>query len=85
MPVRRLLFLFLATLFSQTAWAQETELPSQSVEDFISQDYRGQEFKLSDIKDQEIVVLAFLGTECPLVKLYGSRLRILLTSIKIVA
>lgn len=43
------------------------------VDDFELRDYRGKTWRLSDFKDR-VVVVAFLGTECPLVKLYGSRL-----------
>ena len=47
---------------------------SASVADFSLQDYRGKLHRLSDHRDAKVVVLAFLGTECPLVKLYGPRL-----------
>lgn len=46
----------------------------QPVSDFTLADHRGKEHRLSDYRDQQIVVLAFLGTECPLAKLYGPRL-----------
>ena len=38
------------------------------------QDYRGKRHELSDYGNSDVVILAFLGTECPLVKLYGARL-----------
>src|SRR6478736_261413 len=44
------------------------------VADFTLPDFRGQQHKLSDAQDKSLVVVAFLGTECPLAKLYGSRL-----------
>lgn len=44
------------------------------VGDFALQDYRGKSHRLSDYEDSKVVVLAFLGTECPLVKLYGPKL-----------
>jgi peroxiredoxin len=47
---------------------------SRPVEDFRLQDFRGKEHALSDYRDSKLVVLAFLGTECPLAKLYGPRL-----------
>lgn len=75
MPARFLPVFLFAICYSFPVGAQESESAPQSVEEFVSQDYRGQEFKLSDIKDDKLVVLAFLGTECPLVKLYGSRLQ----------
>lgn len=45
------------------------------VENFQLQDYRGKSHALSDYADSRVIVLAFLGTECPLVKLYASRLQ----------
>ena len=75
MSARFLLVVLFAICSSSPTWAQESKSPLQSVDEFASQDYRGQEFKLSDIKDEKLVVLAFLGTECPLVKLYGGRLQ----------
>lgn len=44
------------------------------VADFTLPDFRGQQHKLSDAQDKPLVVVAFLGTECPLAKLYGPRL-----------
>ncbi|HUG89537.1 MAG TPA: redoxin domain-containing protein, partial [Planctomycetaceae bacterium] len=46
----------------------------RAVEEFALRDYRGKEHALSDYGEATVVVLAFLGTECPLVKLYGRRL-----------
>ncbi|WP_075086362.1 redoxin domain-containing protein [Mariniblastus fucicola] len=77
MPVRQLLLLFLVACFAQPISAEETKHTGEIVKEFVSQDYRGQEFKLSDVKDRKLVVLAFLGTECPLAKLYGGRLQTL--------
>ncbi|MEQ8786722.1 MAG: redoxin domain-containing protein [Pirellulaceae bacterium] len=45
----------------------------RQVEDFALKDYRGKTHQLSDV-DSKLVVLAFLGTECPLARLYGPRL-----------
>lgn len=42
--------------------------------EFNLNDFRGKASTLDDFKDAKLVVLAFLGTECPLVKLYGPRL-----------
>jgi len=41
---------------------------------FELKDYRGKEYKSSDFLDNKFVVGVFLGTECPLAKLYASRL-----------
>ena len=46
----------------------------ESVSDFKLDDFRGKTHALSDYQDRPIVVIAFLGTECPLAKLYGPRL-----------
>ena len=41
------------------------------------QDYRGKTYSLTDWDDRQLVVVAFLGTECPLAKLYAGRLQAL--------
>lgn len=51
----------------------ESRLGNQ-VEDFTLKSHRGREWSLTEFADKKVVVIAFLGTECPLVKLYGSRL-----------
>lgn len=67
--VALLVFLFLAPV----AHAADSPLGRQ-VENFELQDFRGTHHALSDYQDHKLVVLAFLGTECPLAKLYGPRL-----------
>ena len=44
---------------------------------FKLRSHEGREWASQDFDDHEIVVVAFLGTECPLVKLYGPRLQLL--------
>ncbi|MFO0945566.1 MAG: redoxin domain-containing protein [Planctomycetota bacterium] len=51
-------------------------LPLDPVEDFVLPDAEGKEFTLSGF-GQRVVVLAFLGTECPLAKLYAPKLNAL--------
>ena len=46
----------------------------KSVAGFTLEDVRGQPHSLDDLADKQLVVIAFLGTECPLAKLYGTRL-----------
>ncbi|MFO1096176.1 MAG: redoxin domain-containing protein [Planctomycetaceae bacterium] len=46
----------------------------QAVDAFTLSDYRGREYNLAEFKNGPVVV-AFLGTECPLAKLYGPRLQ----------
>ncbi len=53
--------------------AEETRI-GKTIGDFTLRDYRGAEHSLSDFGDSKLVVVAFLGTECPLVKLYAPRL-----------
>jgi peroxiredoxin len=43
--------------------------------DFRLPDHLGQERGLAEIADGKLVVVAFLGTECPLAKLYAGRLQ----------
>lgn len=45
------------------------------IQQFELSDFRGAEFSLKQLADSEIVVVAFLGTECPLAQLYGARLQ----------
>jgi peroxiredoxin/mono/diheme cytochrome c family protein len=45
-----------------------------SIGDFKLADYRGHTVALSDYSDAKLVVVAFLGTECPLARLYAPRL-----------
>lgn len=64
-----------AVLLSVTAsaYAAEPQL-GQKLESFQLQDFRGKKHALDDYRDSKLVVLAFLGTECPLAKRYGLRL-----------
>lgn len=65
---------FALLMLVSPAWlaAEETRL-GQHV-DFELRDYRGTLHALEDYADHKLVVLAFLGTECPLAKLYATRL-----------
>jgi peroxiredoxin/mono/diheme cytochrome c family protein len=44
------------------------------VADFRLQDYRGKEYALSDFENDKLLVVAFLGVDCPLARLYAGRL-----------
>ncbi|REK12311.1 MAG: thiol-disulfide isomerase [Planctomycetota bacterium] len=46
----------------------------KKIEAFEARDTDGKLYKLSDFADSKLVVVAFMGTECPLAKLYGPRL-----------
>ena len=47
----------------------------QPITEFSLQDYRGKWHALSDYANQELIVVAFVGTECPLARLYAPRLQ----------
>jgi len=47
----------------------------KKIADFRLPDHHGQEYGLTDIADTDLVVVAFLGTQCPLAKLYAGRLQ----------
>src|SRR5690606_7116731 len=47
------------------------------VNEFQLPDHRGHEHRLGDFQDKPQVEVAFLGTECPLAKLYSARLQAL--------
>ena len=49
-------------------------LEPSKLESLALSDFRGREFKLQDFSDDSILVVAFLGTECPLAKHYANRL-----------
>jgi peroxiredoxin/mono/diheme cytochrome c family protein len=66
-----------ATMSPQASGAdQDGETPrvGRQIKDFTLKDQWGKSYSLSDFSKQEAVVVAFLGTECPLAKLYGHRL-----------
>lgn len=46
----------------------------KSVADFTLKDFRGKSVSLSDFSEKPVIVIAYLGVECPLAKLYGPRL-----------
>jgi peroxiredoxin len=49
----------------------------RTIADMTLTDYRGAAVSLGEFRDQQVVVLAFLGTECPLAKLAVAKLNIL--------
>jgi peroxiredoxin/mono/diheme cytochrome c family protein len=55
--------------------AEEAATPlGKKIANFTAEDYRGKEVSLADFAGSKQVVVAFLGTQCPLAKLYGPRL-----------
>ncbi len=65
-----------------TAGAAESRLIGRKIPDFTLKNQFGKEYSLADLKDSEVVVVAFLGAECPLAKLYGPRLAALARKFK---
>ena len=57
------------------AWANDNApLVGTKVAAFKLRDYRGAETSLEQFTEKKAVVLAFVGCECPVAKLYGPRL-----------
>lgn len=57
-----------------SANAAEATGVGRGVAPFELSDYRGAKHSLDEYADKQAVVVVFLGTECPLAKLYGPRL-----------
>jgi peroxiredoxin len=57
------------------AQASAATLGKSPVADFRLPDSLGKQHALADLADRKLVVVAFLGTECPLAKLYAGRLQ----------
>lgn len=55
--------------------ASGAETSVKVVPEFSLKDYRGREYKLAEFEKQPVVVVAFLGIECPLAKQYSVRLQ----------
>ena len=47
----------------------------KTIDAFSLKDFGGKTWATADFEDKQILVVAFLGTECPLVKLYSPRLQ----------
>lgn len=56
------------------AGSDATSPLGRQVAEFVLPDHRGRQHALSDHAEARVVVMAFLGTECPLAKLYAVRL-----------
>ncbi|WP_010587182.1 redoxin domain-containing protein [Schlesneria paludicola] len=71
-----LTLLIVAGLASQV-WSSDTATPilGQKVAEFTLKDARGKPYSLSQFATKPIVVLAVLGTECPLAKQYAIKLQ----------
>ncbi len=72
---RLLVLTFAAVLLSSSANAAERQnIIGHEVDAFQLHDFRGKVHSLSDYDDKQFVVAVFMGTECPLAKLYAPRL-----------
>jgi peroxiredoxin len=66
----------LALLLFTAIPAAGAEVPvGTKIAEFALRDYRGKEHRLADYAEAKLIVLAVLGTECPLAKLYAPRLQ----------
>lgn len=59
---------------SPSVRAESHSLIGKKIDDFSLRSHLGREWKLAEFNDKKLVVITFLGTECPLAKLYGRRL-----------
>jgi len=70
---RRLFPLICMVLFSASVTGKESRL-GKKMAPFTLDNCYGHSVSLSEFEDSQAIVIAFLGTECPLAKLYGPRL-----------
>ncbi len=56
------------------AESNPSAVPHRAVSNFSLPDVYGKPHELADYAENQLIVVAFLGTECPLAKLYGGRL-----------
>ncbi len=75
MRIHSIALVAVGVLCSVTAMAEESKsVIGKTVPNFTLRDFRGQAVSLEEAAKDKIVVLALLGTECPLCKLYAPRL-----------
>ena len=67
-------FIALLVVAGVCCGAEPIQRDGLKVEDFTLPDCYGNDQSLQDLGQDKLVVLAFVGTECPLVKLYAGRL-----------
>ncbi len=66
-------FIIILSSVSVNSAAEPTRI-GKKIDDFKLHDFRGAEHLSADWKQSRFVVVTFLGTECPLAKMYGPRL-----------
>ncbi len=75
MRTKALTLVVIATLCAPGAMAHDAKpATGTKVDNFTLRDYRGNPYSLDEVRKDKIVALVFLGTECPLAKIYASRL-----------
>lgn len=70
-----LLAIVLSATTSVSAAGTASPILGQQVADFSLKDSRGKSYALSDFQNSRVVVIAVLGTECPLAKQYAVKLQ----------
>ena len=69
--------------FATCVSADEAKPHTQpTIANFTLTDIHAQKWSLDAQKDQQVIVVAFVGTQCPLAKLYAPRLAQLATAYK---
>ena len=63
------------SLQSAQAGAAGGPVLGRQVADFSLKDFRGKLHTLAEYQDRQVVVVYFMGTECPLAKIYGPRVQ----------
>src|SRR6476620_8302619 len=75
MPTQAIPLVLLAALAATPLRAEQPKVDiGKKIDNFTLRDFHGQPKSLAEIGKGKVVVLAFLGTECPLAKLYAPRL-----------
>src|SRR3569623_2776469 len=67
-------FAMLSALASAASAAESSSPLGRKVENFTLRDFRGKLHSLDEAGDKKLVVIAFLGCDCPLARLYAPRL-----------
>lgn len=75
-------FFHILSLLTITAILHGSDVQADSIQDFSLPTHRGVNWSLRVVPADHLVVVAFLGTECPLARLYGQRLEELQTEFR---
>ncbi|HLQ43976.1 MAG TPA: redoxin domain-containing protein, partial [Planctomycetaceae bacterium] len=68
---------YVANNVSHAVEARPQDRLGRVISDTTLTDFRGASVSLADFRDKPVIVLAFLGTECPLAKLAVTKLNVL--------